>query len=77
MAVKNIHNKDYKTMETGARLAIRVHDYDDNGVCIHCDHDGADHAWQMMVLRAEVGEDEFQSRRQDNKPPQCVEREKL
>jgi len=39
-----------------------MHDYDDNGICRRCGFDGADHAWQMMVLRSEVGDDEVNHR---------------
>lgn len=42
----------------------RLHKWDDDGICIHCGHDGAEAAWLQMCLRAEIGDDEFQSRKE-------------
>ena len=39
------------------------HSWDDNGCCVRCGFDGADHAWQMICLRSEIGDDEFNYRR--------------
>jgi hypothetical protein len=49
----------------------RLHSYDDDGCCVRCGFDGAEHAWLMLVLRADVGEDEYKARLQDNRPPVC------
>ena len=53
----------------------RLHSYDDDGICVHCGHDGADHAHQNMILRAEVGDDEYKARREDTRPPRCKHQE--
>ena len=46
-----------------AKLKLPQHEYDDDGCCIYCGFDGADHHWQQTVLRAEIGDDEFNHRR--------------
>lgn len=49
----------------------RIHDYDDDGVCKRCGHDGADWAHQNRILRAYVGDDEYKARWEDTRPPVC------
>ena len=40
------------------------HEWDDDGTCIHCGFDGAEDWWLNDRLRLEIGEDEFNARRE-------------
>jgi hypothetical protein len=40
------------------------HELDDDACCIHCGFDGAEDWWLTHQLRLEIGEDEYQYRKQ-------------
>lgn len=39
------------------------HEWDEDGMCIHCGFDGAESAWLLRNLRLEIGDDEFNYRK--------------
>ena len=41
---------------------MKHHEYDNDGICIHCGHDGASTQWELSNLRMEIGNEEYFAR---------------